>query len=55
MPVVMQDETLDEVSANLREAIALHLEGEDPAEFDLAPDPSIPASFELESLTHAKA
>jgi predicted RNase H-like HicB family nuclease len=29
--VVTQGETLDEVTANLREAVALHLEGEDLA------------------------
>jgi hypothetical protein len=34
--------------ANLREAVALHLEGEDPAEFGLAPDPWILLTFELE-------
>jgi predicted RNase H-like HicB family nuclease len=54
LPVVTQGKTLDEVSENLREAIALYLEGEDPAEFDWAPDPSILASFELSPLTHAK-
>ena len=29
IPVATQGATLDEVSANLREAVALHLEGED--------------------------
>lgn len=29
--VVTQGKTLDETLANLREAVALHLEGEDPA------------------------
>ena len=54
LPVVTQGKTLDEVSDNLKEAIALYLEGEDPAEFDLAPEPSILASFELSTPTHAK-
>jgi len=44
------DETLD----NLREAVALHLEGEDPAEFGLAPNPTILVSMELEP-TRAQA
>jgi len=35
--VVTQGKTLDETIANLKEAVALYLEGEDPAEFDLAP------------------
>jgi len=33
--VVTQGNNLDEVVSNLREAIALHLEDEDPAEFGL--------------------
>ncbi len=31
--VVTQGQTPDETMRNLREAVALHLEGEDPAEF----------------------
>lgn len=49
IPVVTQGVTLDEVSANLREAVALHLEGEDLAEIGLAPAPSIVVTFELET------
>jgi len=44
--VVTQGATLDEVSANLREAVALHLEGENLADYGLADSPSIDA-FEL--------
>lgn len=36
--VVTQGTTLDETLANLQEAIALHLEGEDLAELGLATD-----------------
>lgn len=39
--VVTQGKTLDETIANLQEAVALHLEGEDLAEFGLAPDPRL--------------
>jgi predicted RNase H-like HicB family nuclease len=49
IPVVTQGATLDEVAANLREAVALHLEGEDLAALGLAPQPSIVVTFELES------
>ncbi len=49
IPVVTQGATLDEVSANLREAVALHLEGENLAEIGLAASPSIIVTFELES------
>ena len=55
LPVVTQAATLDELAENIREAIALHLEDEDLADFDLAPAPSILASFEVDTLTHAEA
>jgi predicted RNase H-like HicB family nuclease len=50
LPVVTQGDTLDEVTANIREAIALHLEGEDLAELGLAEDPAIVATFELDAV-----
>jgi len=53
LPVVTQAATLDELASNLREAIALQLEGEDPADFGIAPDPSILAIFELDLQPHA--
>lgn len=46
LAVVTQGRTLDETLANLREAVALHLEGEDPAEFGLAPNPTIGVPIE---------
>lgn len=49
LPVVTQGQTLDEVSSNLREAIQLHLDGEDLAELGLAPDPTVSVTFELET------
>ena len=49
--VVTQGKTVDETLANLREAIGLHLEGEDPAEFGLAPHPTVLVTMELESLS----
>jgi predicted RNase H-like HicB family nuclease len=57
LPVVTQAETLDELVSNIKEAIALQLEGEDPADFGLAPDASILASYELElePRVHAKS
>ena len=33
LPVVTQAKTLDELIVNIQEAIALQLDGEDPAEF----------------------
>ena len=56
LPVVTQAPTLDQLMSNIKEAIALQLDGEDPADFGLAPDTSILASYELdaEPTAHAK-
>ena len=53
LPVVTQGKTLDEVVKNMKEAIELHLEGEDLKEWDILPDFSILVNFELPS--YAKA
>ena len=42
--VVTQGQTIDETLRNLQEAVALHLEGEDPADFGLEPNPTIVAT-----------
>ncbi len=49
LAVVTQGKTLDETIKNLREAVALHLEGEDPADFDLAANPSLLVTMEMET------
>lgn len=46
--VVTQGKTLDETIANLQEAVALHLEGENLEEFGLAPNPTLLVTLELE-------
>src|SRR5713101_7402269 len=46
VPVVTQGQTLDQVTKNLREAIALHL-GEDLAPLGLAPNPTVLVTMEL--------
>ncbi|HEU5316334.1 MAG TPA: type II toxin-antitoxin system HicB family antitoxin [Chloroflexota bacterium] len=48
--VVTQGDTLDETAANLREAVALHLEGEDLEALGLAADPVLSVTFELEPI-----
>ncbi len=50
LPVVTEAPTLDQLAANIREAIALHLEGEDLAELGLANDPTILATLEMEAV-----
>ena len=54
LPVVTQGKTLDEVVENIKEAVDLHLEGENLKDFDILPGYSILANFELEP-AHAQA
>ena len=54
LPVVTQGKTLDELASNLKEAIGLLLEDENPADFGFSKNPSVLASFELEP-QYAKA
>ena len=51
--VVTQGKTLDETIANVQEAVALFLDGEDPADFDLVPHPTLLITLEVESPAHA--
>jgi len=46
LPVVTQGRTLDELLANLREALALHLEGEDLGKLGIAPNPNVQLLYE---------
>ncbi len=48
LSVVTQGATLDEVAANLKEAVELALEGEDLAALGLAAEPAVVVTFELE-------
>ena len=50
LPVVTQAQTLDELAVNIREAISLHLEGEDLAALGIASNPTILATMELEAV-----
>jgi predicted RNase H-like HicB family nuclease len=52
IPVVTQGSTLDHVTKNLQEAVALHLEDEDLAALGLSPNPTVIVTMEL-SPTHA--
>lgn len=46
--VVTQGRTVDETIRHLQEAVALHLEGEDPAAFGLTDRPSVIVTMEIE-------
>jgi predicted RNase H-like HicB family nuclease len=48
IPVVTQGRTLDEVTRNLQEAVALHLDGEDLAALGLAASPTVVVTMELQ-------
>ena len=50
LPVLTQAATLDELAFNIREAIGLHLEGEDLSELGFFGDPTILATMELEAV-----
>ena len=48
IPVVTQGATLDEVTANLKEAVELQLESEDLGQWGLSPRPMVVVTMELE-------
>jgi predicted RNase H-like HicB family nuclease len=50
LPVVTQAVTLDELAANIREGISLHLDGEDLADLGFSTNPTILATMELEAV-----
>ena len=50
LAVVTEGDTLDEVIANVREAISLHLEGEDLAELGIAQNPAVVVTMELDAV-----
>lgn len=52
--VVTQGATVDETIENLREAVALHLEGENPADFGLRDHPTLLVTIEVQP-SYAKA
>ena len=46
--VITQGKTIDDTLKNLQKAVALHLEGEDPAQFGLRARPTLSVTMELE-------
>ncbi len=53
LPVVTQADTLDELAENIKEAVSLHLEGEELSSHNLASNPSVLVNFELPMSQHA--
>jgi predicted RNase H-like HicB family nuclease len=52
LSIVTQAETLDELTKNIKEAVKLHLDGEDLKELNLSSKPSILLNFELEDVAY---
>lgn len=50
LPVVSQGSTIDETVKNIKEALALHLEGENLEELGLSPNAPLLVSMELDPL-----
>lgn len=50
LPIVTQGKTLDEVVYNIKEALMLHLEGENLEELDVAPSSSVLVNLEMDPL-----
>ena len=50
LPVVTQAATLDQLASNIREAIGLHLEGEDLTALGFSANPTILATMELDAV-----
>ncbi len=51
--VVTQGKTLDELVANIKEAVELHFEGEDLKDLGFAESPTVLLNFELPQVTYA--
>ncbi len=47
IPVVTQAKTIQELNKNIREVVAVYLEGEDPKETGIATKPSVLVQYEL--------
>ncbi|MEA2092647.1 MAG: type II toxin-antitoxin system HicB family antitoxin [Patescibacteria group bacterium] len=52
LSIVTQAETLDQLTENIKEAVKLHLDGENLKELNLSSKPSILLNFELEDVTY---
>lgn len=52
VPVVTQAETFQELEVNIREAVSLLFQGEEPSMFGFATSPSILTSFELPTVAY---
>ncbi|MBI4239938.1 type II toxin-antitoxin system HicB family antitoxin [Candidatus Uhrbacteria bacterium] len=50
LPIVTQGKTLDETVQNIKEAVELHLQDEDMAQYELSRQPALLVNFEVDRL-----
>ncbi|MBI2644646.1 type II toxin-antitoxin system HicB family antitoxin [Candidatus Uhrbacteria bacterium] len=48
LPIVTQGKTLDEVAINIQEAVELHLQDEDIAQYEFVKQPAVMVNFEID-------
>jgi predicted RNase H-like HicB family nuclease len=53
LPIVTQGVSLDETMANIKEALSLHLEGEDLNLLNIMNNPAVSVNFDLGELVYA--
>lgn len=52
-PIVTEANTFEELQENIRDAVALYFDGDDPASLGFDKSPAILTNFEVSPLTHA--
>jgi len=52
VPIVTDGKTFEELQKNIKDAVELYFEDEDPAEFGFGPTPSILTNFEVTANLH---
>lgn len=54
LAIITQGKTLDELMNNLKEAVELHLDGENLSDLGLSEKPLVLTNFEFPALVHAQ-
>jgi hypothetical protein len=52
VPIVTEGRTFEELKSNIRDAVALYFEGDDPASLGFGPSPSILTNYEVSPMSH---
>ena len=54
VPIVTEGKTFEKLQDNIREAVSLYFEGEDPVSLGFAPSPAVLTNFELALLPYGQ-